>query len=984
MEQNTQLWLFPKANTPTVTLSAGESMAFSFIECFDGKFSYEVWLRCKTERNVKLGLYVNAKTIYEKMVIAPTEDVCWTQFGCFQVVKGEHELIIRNNDDIDFTFEGALVTRDSGYIRCGVADEHRLEIIKGRNIDDVFAESGMKFSEEEPDDVRRDRIEMLMKQGFVERPDQDAAENRCRNGVPLGGVGTGKVELDSDGVFTGITVNNNFDVPLYKTDGSFFAVKCGDHARILQKVNYNGFPFPTVENIDFKGVFPTADLVFTDNDIPVGLSLKAYSFLPNNDVKNCAIPAAVFDFTVENPTDKEQQISLMFSWENLLGTGGSMGLKSKDEGNSSFVMNTWNPGFTWSDRTGTYQKKNAENSITFGIDSTSENLMSIGDYTILCTDRNCRAKKSWKVCDGKELWNEFLSGKFTETDYVGTETGYGYIAGAICSDFTLLCGEKRTVTFILAWNMPNYFDYQGNNIGVYYSNFFSSSKQVAEYAAENKDRLLAATSEIKNAVFSSSLPEWLKGKLINDMFPIVTCSWFDKSGHFSINEAPTGMMGCLGTMDQRLACNGIYTNFFKDLDRVEMRLFALNQGENGSISHDVGFGVFNETPRGGSWSDLCSSFIIQVYKDYTYNGEYAYLEEMYERCKNAVKYQLSTDRDDDGIPDVGSGLGTTYDTYHWYGASSFVASLWLAELRCCEKMAEDMNDLAFAEDCRKKFIRAQKSAIEKLWCEKYPYGNYFISYNDVPNAKVSENCFIAQLAGAWAAKLLGLGDIFPKEMINQAIRTIYERNVTLNNMKLMNDETTPEDDRDGYGYTFIQYDEVYFGCLAIYYGFIDEGLDVFRRVYDATVGSPWNIVLTHFADGNRTGLPYYMTNPASFFIIEALSGFVPNLVSGSLRINPNINENSLNLPLFSPKLWLDLDYEKSEYGEKFDLSVLRAEENVCFKNFTTECEKKVGSVFVDGQAVSFEQNGTIVSSDVLLDFCKNKNFTITVNYESEK
>ena len=180
MEQNTQLWLFPKVNEPSMTIYPGQSVPFSFIECFDGKFSYEIWLRCKTETKTKLGLYVNGKTIYEHMVIAPTDDVCWTQLGCFQVVKGEHELVIKNNDSIPFTFEGALVTRDNGYARNGTADIHRLEIIKGRNIDDIFAESGMSFSEEEPDDVRKARISALYKQGFVERLDQDAAENRCR------------------------------------------------------------------------------------------------------------------------------------------------------------------------------------------------------------------------------------------------------------------------------------------------------------------------------------------------------------------------------------------------------------------------------------------------------------------------------------------------------------------------------------------------------------------------------------------------------------------------------------------------------------------------------------------------------------------------------------------------------------------------------------------------------------------------------------
>jgi uncharacterized protein (DUF608 family) len=62
---------------------------------------------------------------------------------------------------------------------------------------------------------------------------------------------------------------------------------------------------------------------------------------------------------------------------------------------------------------------------------------------------------------------------------------------------------------------------------------------------------------------------------------------------------------------------------------------------------------------------------------------------------------------------------------------------------------------------------------------------------------------IDQMLGQWHANLLGLGDIFSKEMIRQAIKTMYERNVKLNNMVIMNDETTPEGDFDGYGYTFV-------------------------------------------------------------------------------------------------------------------------------------------------------------------------------------
>jgi uncharacterized protein (DUF608 family) len=48
-------------------------------------------------------------------------------------------------------------------------------------------------------------------------PMQTKTAQRNESGVPLGGIGAGKIEFYADGRFTNVTTNNNLDCPI--TDG---------------------------------------------------------------------------------------------------------------------------------------------------------------------------------------------------------------------------------------------------------------------------------------------------------------------------------------------------------------------------------------------------------------------------------------------------------------------------------------------------------------------------------------------------------------------------------------------------------------------------------------------------------------------------------------------------------------------------------------------------------------------------------------------
>ena len=721
MKQNVYLWSLASTTFSEIKLSKGEVHSFSFIEPFDGCFEYDMYLRYQTDEHTHLDVKSNGEEFLFKENLIISKGFTWSKLGIISYSKGEHVITVKNMSANNLKLKAMMLTYDKDYIQsCKAASDSDL-LINGEQPD--FSKA-LLFSGENVDKDNK----KLAKAGFLERAGQKTSEGKCRNGVPMGGIGTGKVEIDKDGVLTAITINNNFDVPIFKTEGSFFALrwedKNGKQGKILQKANYNKYNFPCIENIDFTGLFPTANLKYSDKNLPFKVSLNAFSSLIPHDIKNSSIPAVCYEFSLMNNTEEDINAGIMFSWENIIGTGGSMVHKSLSETTDTInIMNTWNPGFSWSNRSGDFQKpiKTLQYSgFEFLAKTDNGNKESFGTHTILCEDKNNEVEKTnWRIdLDGQSLWNEFINtGKFLNMKDEMLADEESYIAGAITKNITLKSGSTQNITFILSWYMPTLMDKNLFDMGVYYTNNFESSTQVAKYFLDSKDKLYNQTTELIQNIKESSLETWLQDKVINDMYPIYTNSWFAKNGYFAINEAPTGMMGCLGTLDQKLSSNVLYTNLFTELDKVELELFAKCIGENGSVSHDLGWGTFDITKRGGKWSDLASSFVLQIYKYYIYTGDKDFFKRMYPKMKAAYFWQLSIDYDKNGIPDVGNGNGTTYDSYQWYGTSSFVASLWLCELLIISRCAKLNSDIEFVFECEETYKKAQKSMIEELWVE---------------------------------------------------------------------------------------------------------------------------------------------------------------------------------------------------------------------------------------------------------------------------
>ena len=408
---------------------------------------------------------------------------------------------------------------------------------------------------------------------------------KLKSGVHIGAIGAGKFELFTDGTIGHYTLNNNWDRPFSGLNGIFSAVFVEDRGKKTTKVLQlkSGADLPGVDSILYKGTIPTADLVFKDAEIPVDIELTAFSPLIPGEYIISSLPVAVFRYKLKNPLDRKVKVSVMLSWENLIGVGGD-------------VNNIWD------DRTGNFQeiyKKDGLKGLYFRSENKNDRSQKQncqGEYILLCSGEGIRDKDisvytSWNVLEGREkIWNVFSDkGEFDNKESRRTgKTGEYHPAGAVSAKVELKKGEEREVVFIFSWYMPHHFNANLEDNGHYYQNYFSSAFDIAKYAANNYGNLLNKVRSWQDYINDSDLPEWLKFKLLNDIYPIYSNSVYTKDGVFATLESPVSMVGALGTIDQRFSAHAFYTACFPKLDESELRLFAEKQLETGEIPHFSG------------------------------------------------------------------------------------------------------------------------------------------------------------------------------------------------------------------------------------------------------------------------------------------------------------------------------------------------------------------------------------------------------------
>ncbi len=125
------------------------------------------------------------------------------------------------------------------------------------------------------------------------------------------------------------------------------------------------------------------------------------------------------------------------------------------------------------------------------------------------------------------------------------------------------------------------------------------------------------------------------------------------------------------------------------------------------------------------------------------------------------------------------------------------------------------------------------------------------------------------------------------------------------------------------------------------------------------------------------GLPYDMTNPASLFLLNALSGWLPDTANGILKIFPH-TKDKLHLPLFSQNLWLMLDYQQTRHDVRYVIHKIRLPKEFSpqFHTLVLRADKKISTLLINGKRTPFTQEGKRLTAEIALNFTKTNEYTI--------
>lgn len=807
------------------------------------------------------------------------------------------------------------------------------------------------------------------------------ANNPCRNrsGMPLGGIGAGKVDFCPNGKFTNCTASNNWDAPITGGGagpvgdspdgtgirGAFLARYVeGAGAQVLRTSGCGPLRGLPEEEMEFDAVFPRATVAYP----PLGgvaLAVEAFSPFcldeaPATRYRSSSLPAAVFRFTLTNRAEQRRRAAAAVSWENLVGLGGYAGV----------VINHTDC------RACTPLAEDDLIGVRFHATKIQLNGRTTGEYTLLCrraaeVDQSVYA--GWDLeSGGREAWESFArQGRFPtgEKKVDGAAIGFQFArldGGAIAQAVELAPGETKVLDFVLSWYFPHLLSpgLPAIDYGHAYQNWFDSAAAVGREVLAKADALRARILRWQEALSSSNLPRWLIRKLGNDLAVLFTNTWYTRDYRFTMNESPTIMRGCAGTLDQRMASGGIFAMCFPGLAEAELREWAAQQiGDHdegrfgshwdcrtgrpdlvldraGAVRHDLGWDHLEGGELGTPgwallhWPDLAPAFVLQCYNLGSWTGDEEFLRDLYPNLKRAMQFVARLDQDGDGVPDLWGPGCCTYDNEHfpYYGASSYIASLYLAGLRIAHRIAARFGDDAFSAYCRELAGRVRRTLEEKLWDKQR---GYFISWRDEsapnweggprPHADRSENCMVAQAAGEWLSGLFGIPPGVGRAQLDGALRRIYELNVVPVQGCPAN-EVMP-DGRHSFSWLF--YIETYFACTAAYWGMPDEALEALRRIDRAVTASqsPWDAPLVwEGPDNTEPGWGrWYMSNPASWFFLHALGGVSYNALDGVLKLDPKIpaaiggGRELSNLPVFLPRAWLKLSARYAERHRELDL-----------------------------------------------------------------
>ena len=748
---------------------------------------------------------------------------------------------------------------------------------------------------------------------------------------PLGGIGTGNVSLGARGEFRDWEIFNS-PAKGNNLPNTFFAIRMQSGnddpiARVIEgpiqhpHIQSHGYHpsttggLPRFAKSTLHGEYPLVTVDFEDEKLPLSIQLEAYTPLIPLNPEDSGTPCSILTYSVTNTSDRTQNISLVGSLVNPIGGldfDPYGGLRPSRRG--APVMD--------------YRDENGLRGLYLsGNDDIATDDLDFGNMALVTDHETISYKRAWLrgawFDNLREFWNDWMEdGQLNDLGYDAVPSDGKPDTGSLALMDTLQAGETRSYRFMLSWYFPNRinnwkssaFNFKQDmdtvsTIRNHYATRFDDAWHVADYIKTEFTRLEQATRTFHEALFSSTLPPVVLDALSANIVPIrsTTCFWLE-DGRFY------GWEGCF---DDEGCCPGTCTHvwsyaqtsafLFPSLER------SMREIEFEVETEDDGYMTFRTFKTFGGefvwqWAeqrpeaavDGQMGCILRVYREWQLCGDTEWLRRLWNPIKNSIAFaQSQWDKDNDNVLD-----GRQHNTYdiEFFGPNPLSSIYYLAGLRAVEEMAIMMEEPQIAENCRNAFETGSKNLDDMLWNGEF----YIQKLDDVDSHPYQHGlgCLSDQLLGQLHARILGLGDLLPKEHIQSAVHAIYKYNFRTNFQDHVNAQRTYVlNDESGLllcswpdggepKFPFVYSDEVWTGieyqvaAHLIYEGYTQEGLNIVTAVRDRHDGirrNPWNEVECGH---------HYARSMSSWALLLAMSGVQTNMSQNAVHFKPIVDKTT--------------------------------------------------------------------------------------------
>ncbi|MBD2625115.1 GH116 family glycosyl hydrolase [Trichormus variabilis] len=652
-------------------------------------------------------------------------------------------------------------------------------------------------------------------------------------GMPLGGFGAGCIGRSSRGDFNLWHIDGGEHTFKNVSACQFSVFESGQaYALSTQPPEDNTLQswqwYPQSQNErsgTYHALYPRSWFVY-ENVFKSQLICEQFSPIWANNYQETSYPVAVFLWKAHNPTNAPITISIMLTWENMVGwftnTLKSPEVRVRDDGSPVYEYQP-----AWGKSQGNYNWL-AEDDKYFGCvlgQVSNHQTVQEGDGTwCIATLKNPSPNNQVEIFhhsrlnpvgNGEDIWQSFSKNgslpNYIDETPADEKTRLG---AAIAVRFTLQPGENLEVPFVLSWDFPVTEFAAGVNYYRRYTDFFGcngeNAWQIATTALQEYQNWRSLIQNWQQPILNrSDLPDWFKMALFNELYDLTSggtlwsaASEIDPVGQFAVLE-------CLDyrwyeSLDVRLYGSFGLLMLFPELEKSVIRAFAraIPQSDDrtriigyyltiksesplavrkvaGATPHDLGAPnehVWEKTNYTSYqdcnlWKDLGCDFVLQVYRDFLFTGanDIQFLANCWDAIVQTLDYVKTFDLDGDSIPENSGAPDQTFDDWRLQGVSAYCGGLWLAALESAIAISDilaDHQDTKAQKSIYQTWLNQSKPIYQqKLWNGKY-YRLDSESGSDVVMAD--------QLCGQFYARLLSLPDIVPSDRAILALTTIYD------------------------------------------------------------------------------------------------------------------------------------------------------------------------------------------------------------------